>query len=259
MVMTQFKNKDELLDETLENLFKHMKNLGIEISDQVKNTIKTDMKKDLSESLDLDDLKDKDVQKKLLGCITAKILGNTEQYKKLTGELNSHDPKIKQQPSPGLDEKLAIDGVLIKALSTMLEKKKNGKELSLEDAVSNILKHKEGPEPKNKNEKSKDELKKEDDSLTQNLKACLRNLNGGDDPTVDGEVPFPIIGPIFGNLSGFVNQCTADANSVSFMKQAITYNAGKSDPYGLENALKLSEVSDGIAPTSTKSPANTME
>jgi hypothetical protein len=233
------KSREELLDEALEKLFVHIENTsnnGEKLSEKVKTSIKDSIKQDLGESLAADDLNDIDVQKKLLGCITAKLMVDDKQYKSLITQLGT--PELRAKPDPELNKKLQMDGFVLATLAQSLALKNDGKNLSIADAAKKLLAQ---PRPDGKQPTAK-----EISELEKQLDACLRNLFGGDNPTISGEINFPVLGPIFGNLCAYTNQSVASATNMSLMVEAITYNGGKPDPLGLEAKLKQTDLAEGI-------------
>lgn len=248
--MPEYKKPADLLDEMLDKLFERVEE-GIrhEITAEKKNTIKSEMAKSLrdesgKDTLGYDELKDKDVQNKLLGCITAKLLGDKNQSESLLKNLL--DPKAVLQPDKNLDKKLKEDFLVLGALAKMLGSDKDDKKMSPLDAAKKLLMNKKCGKKDDSKSEDKKPTEKEEQELEKLLDACLRNLNGGTNPRISGAVNFTIIGPIVGNLGAFVDQATPDTNSVAFMVQAITFNSDKTDYQGLENTLKLADLAEGI-------------
>lgn len=225
-------NKDDLM-KVITELFKRMEKNGIFLDPDKKKEITETLAEALDDQLTKDDVKDVDVQKKLLSCISAKVMGDQKGLASLLNLLQSPD---KDTPNPGLDLKLKAMLTFIKA----------------------TLDNKNDPDKKNefkltpfetllKMSKSKDKKKtlEEDKQLEKDMDAYLRNLYGGQNPTMNGEVAFPVLGPIIGNLFGFTNQCSADPTSCAEMVDLITFNAGKLDPAGIENTARLSDLEMG--------------
>lgn len=226
-------NKDDL-EKVITELFKYMEKMGIQLSNEAKKGIVDELTEKLDDQLSKDDVKDINVQKKLLSAISAKIMGD---QKGLDSMLNVLQSNKKDDPDKSLDLKLkALFVVMIAALENKNELgKKDEKEKGLFASLLNLLKPKNKPEPK----------PEPDDEMAKLLDATLRNLYGGNNPTVNGEIEFPILGPIVGNAFGFTNQCKPDPNSCAEMVDLITYNAGKADPVGLENVAKLADLEEG--------------
>jgi hypothetical protein len=227
-------NKTDL-EKVITELFKYMEKMGIVLNADKKKEITEQLTTALDDQLSKDDVKDINVQKKLLSCISAKLMGDQKGLDSMMNVLKSNK---KDDPDKSLDLKLkALFVVLIAALNNKNELgKKDEKEQTLFAALLSLLKPKNKPEPKPEPE----------DEMAKRLDETLRNLYGGNNPTVNGEIEFPVLGPIIGNAFGFTNQCTPNVNSCADMVEDITYNAGKADPLGLENIAKLADMSDGI-------------
>jgi len=267
--------RKEGLREALEKIFQHMEKNGLvtEGMKGQKDGLLESIANDLVEAranLSAEDVNTNiNVQRKLMGMIAMKALGEKRLYKNF--KENVAEPLDAKKQSDDLDEKLNLSLILIKSIDGMMKefKKKNRKddkditEEELNDAIDKqvkqfdkkavdafltalVLKASIGksPEEVEKMKKEKNDIMNE---LDKNLSDTLKNLYGGDDPRIVGEVQTPILGPIMGNLFGFTNQTYSDPKSVALMIQAITYNAGVPDFLNLEVAAKNANKADGVA------------
>lgn len=245
---------DRQLQQVLENMFTVLKSKGIEISDDNKKTIKDQICEDLYYNrLDHDAIQKTEVQNKLFFCITSLLMGKDDDYKSMMEVLKSDDPKDKELNDKELEkkgkkfntnphERLA----LLALLSFLLDpKNQNENKLTPNEFTRLVLKFKKESKDPEMDEEEKKRQEEENDLAAKQMDACLRNLYGGDNPTISGELDFPIIGPIVGNLFGFTNQTTPDPENVSLMVKAITYNAGP-DYLGLEKLIEMQDLGDGI-------------
>ncbi|HEU5280941.1 MAG TPA: hypothetical protein VFU82_03055 [Gammaproteobacteria bacterium] len=228
-------NKNDL-EKVINELFKFMEKVGIALSSEKKKEITFQLTNALDDKLSKDDVKDINVQKKLLSCISAKLMGDQKGFDATLNVLQSNK---KDDLDKSLDLKLkAMFTLIISALKNKEEpNKKNENKKTPFEMMMELLK------PKPKNEKAEPEPENE---LAKRLDETLRNLYGGNNPTVNGEIEFPVLGPIIGNAFGFTNQCSPDANSCAEMVDLITYNAGKVDPVGLENIARLADLEEGV-------------
>ncbi|OGT41071.1 MAG: hypothetical protein A3F13_07385 [Gammaproteobacteria bacterium RIFCSPHIGHO2_12_FULL_40_19] len=76
----------------------------------------------------------------------------------------------------------------------------------------------------------------------------LRTLNGGDNPSIAGEINYPINGPIMGNLIGIPTQSVQSTakDTRTFMSDQGSYNPDKENAASEATAL-LSAVSQGLS------------
>lgn len=230
-------NKTDL-EKVITELFKFMEKRGITLSSEDKKNITEQLTEALDDQLSRDDANDPTVQKKLLSCISAKLMGDDKTFTNMLKVLQSNE---KDTPDKTLNLNLKAMFALLVAASKIHdalkdEKNKHDPDQSAVATMLALLKPKSNKEP----------VKDPEDELTKLLDATLRNLYGGENPTMDGEITFPVLGPIIGNAFGFTNQCAANPNSCAEMVELITYNAGKLDPLGLENIAKLADIEDGI-------------
>lgn len=227
-------NKTDL-EKVITELFKFMEKRGITLSSEKKKEITEQLTEALDDQLTKDDAKDLNVQKKLLSCISAKLMGDKKGFDAMLNVLQSHK---KDDPDKSLDLKLKAMFVLLMAAMQHQQdpSKKNKLDKTPLETMLALLK----PKPKN------EAVKEPEDELAKLLDATLRNLYGGDNPTMAGEITFPVLGPIVGNAFGFTNQCSPDPNSCAEMVDLITYNAGKLDPMGLENVAMLADLEEGV-------------
>ncbi len=239
-------NKDAL-EKALDIIFAQMQKKGITLSIDAKKSITEKITSHLANKLTLKDVNDVNVQKKLISCITSLAMGKDKEFESTVSLLN--EPAKKLMPDATLDKKLLLELTLLKSLEKLIldpdKKKTNDNPLSPKEFFKKMLdafKSKAKKDGKtNVNEPQVNEIQKQ-------LENTLRNLNGGNNPTMNGEIEFPILGPVFGNLCALTNQTTADPNAVSEMVESITFNAGKHDYMGLENITKLGDIVTGIAP-----------
>lgn len=233
MDMSRLNDKD--LTEALDKLFDKMQKMGITISDDAKKDLKKELVSELAGKFTHDEIKNPHTQKKLMACVTSFVLGKKDAFNNLVNDLKDEDKRC--EPDKSVEKKLICEMMLIKIIGFMLDPK-NNKTLS-PDALNKTLDSKlpkPSPEEKSKKDLQKDE--EEVNEIKKQLDDTLRNLYGGDNPTITGEVQFPILGPVFGNLLGYTNQTIPDPNGLSEMVESNTFNAGKSDPLGLENMIK---------------------
>lgn len=236
------------LEAALDIIFKHLEEKGIKVEGTKKDEFKKQIAGDLYKKLTMDDIKNVDVQKKLLSCIVSLVMGKHDEYKEMISNLESDK---KSTPDPKLEHRLTAQLMILTMLSNLLDPdKKKTSELKPDAFKRKIL--------ESENEKAKTpEDKQKLDAMSKQIDDCLRNLNGGINPTVNGGIEFPILGPIFGNLLGFTNQTVPDPNSLSEMVDAITFNTKKTDPMGLENNTVLRDMGEGIDMGSVRTPRNT--
>lgn len=234
--------KDELT-HCLEQVFDFMSQKGVEYSKDDKTSIMDDLCDALENSIDMNEMNDKNFQTKLIHTINSKLLGNDQEYQGMLKHMKGDDKTMK--PDASMQAKADTSSMLVMTMSKLMPGKDGNKdkEENLVQKLTNFLKI---FQKKKKEQGQKNEPKDTGKVEQEQLEATLRNLNGGDNPGVDGEHQFPIIGPIFGNLMALTNQCIPDEKSVSAMKEAITHNVGKPDPAGTEVMAKVADLSEGI-------------
>jgi len=242
------------LEAALDKIFEFMEKKGIKVDESKKPELKKQIADDLYKELTATDIKDVEVQKKLLSCVVSLVMGKHNEYNEMISTLKS-DEKLK--PNAELDKKFEHRLTAQLMMLTMLSKvgdgdpKKNKEsELTADELKQTIL--------KSEYEKAKTpEDKQKVDVLGKQIDDTLRNLNGGHNPKFNGGVDFPILGPTFGNLLAYTNQSTPDPEGLSLMVDTITYNSRKTDPMGLENSTMLDDIAEGIDMTSVITPRNT--
>lgn len=250
------------LEVVLDQLFKSLERQGLRISDGAKDTIKKEITNELSGKLTHDDINNVEVQKKLKACITTVILGGSKaefaaklsEFENLIKDLKDEDKR--KENDPKLDRKLNADLALLKDLSKNFQPGSPKPGLKPDAFAKKMVDEMKLDAKKNKKEVKEEEMR----LLEKQMKETLRNLFN-DDPTISGEIPIPILGPIMGNLFGWTNNSAADPNALSLIVESATHNAGKSDYNGLENIAKINESSAGVNEqlelSSYASPANT--
>lgn len=245
-MMNENRLEQEKLKEILDLIFKNLEKKGIRLSKEAKEKITTKIMKaqaDKKINLTLTDVKNESIQCKLIAGITAFIMGKDKECDQLVESLND-----KNKLNPTSTNKLLLELSLLKSLSKLLldPTKKNNLDMKL--TIDGFVKAIKDALTSKKNEKiSGKEKEKSINELEKQLKDTLRNLNGGDNPNMNGEVNFPILGPIFGNLYALTNQTTPDPTSLSEMVESITFNAGKDDSQGLESIARLADLTNGIS------------
>lgn len=237
-------NKDEI-SKVLEEIFKQMEKCGLKISGEGKKNIIHTLADELQNALSKDDVKDKNVQKKLISCIASKIMGDEKGLKNMVNVLNSGQKKSEDNT---LDAKLGIVLKFIQRFVDVKELKKHEKKPELqafkELLLEMVLKPALKKNAEKKNPQDEAALQKQ---LEKDMDLFLRNLYGGQNPTMNGEIAFPVLGPIIGNVFGFTNQCSADPTSNAEMVDLITENPGKVDPLGIENIAHIADIAIGEA------------
>lgn len=232
-------------EKALEKLFTFLQKKGIRIDDDVKNDIKRDMTSELAGKFTHDDIANPNVQKKLMSAITSYVTGKKEEFENTIASLKDEDTRKELDPKVDIDKKLKLEMTLMIALTNALDPSKQNKPGITPDMFKKkVLEATLENSRQQGKEKSPEEMR----MIDQQLEATLRNLFGGNNPTINGEIDFPILGPVFGNLCGLTNQAQPDPNSLALMVEEITYNAGKTDYLGLENLTKLEVMSTGPAP-----------
>lgn len=235
------------LEKMLENLFEQMQKKGVRISDDAKAQIKDNLK-DLSSkayALTPDEAKNPHFQKKLVAYISAFLMGKTKDCDEIFSTLKDENKRC--QPDKKLEAKFLLEILTLKILSKLFlePEMKNNKKLTPEQFSKEMKPH----------------MKHQSDAqkalIQQQLEAALRNLNDGSNPNINGEVQFPILGPVFGNLLAWTNQTIADPNSASKLVESITYNPDKPNDLGLETIAKQFAEMIGGFETPNAVPTNT--
>ncbi len=225
------------LERALDKIFEYMEERGIKIDDDKKADFKKQIADELHNELSFDDVKDVNVQKKLISCVTSLIMGKDKDFKEMLDTLKTPDKK--DQADEKLDKKLTAELMLLALLTKVLDPdRKKANILTPDQFKKKLLDDKDEQKDEKKEMEPSDEMSKQ-------LDASLRNLYGGNNPTINGEIDFPILGPVVGNLFAFTNQTKPDPNALSEMVESITYNKGKVDYMGLENTAMLQDMADG--------------
>jgi len=258
-------NAREELKEKLEAMLDIMVQKGL-ITEQACNALKKESAPGKGDSpldsmvneLDTAGVEHRDIynphlQNKIMGMFTAKALGLEPIANAFLQNLKN--PDLRNEETPALD-KLRLQVVTI-AATLVANQKANAHLLNTPSpdlgllAKQMMLQYKKVMQPaiEKKFGAEKDQKSKELDELCNGMESqliqSLRNLFGGDNPCIAGEIQFPVLGPIFGNLFGATNQTTPDENSVAHMVQSNTYNPNMPDDLGLESSLKSSGISQG--------------
>lgn len=278
------------LEQVLEIIFDMMKKEGMVTKEMENNkeAILEAVKEGLlanENKLSLGDVKDVNVQKKVMGAITLTAANGPDKLGKYSAT-PENNPFIKSLDKEDPDEKKTLDKSLEKVMKAILalnlrtnqftqDGKKDIKTLINDfmkpfrdelEKSSKMENGKETDEATMEKQKQLKEIGKQLDEIEKQLSETLINMNGGDDPRIAGEVQKVIQGPIAGNLASWTNQSIADPNSKAQLTLDITYNAGGYDAQGKENSAKISglltgaleAVADVINETSfTKTPTNT--
>lgn len=226
------------VEKAIDQLFEHMQKMGFEMSQDHKDTIRKEMGQALHNQLEGSDIKDIQVQKKLMSCIVAMVMGDEKTFNATLDGLKSDN---KKQNDPQFNFQLKVQLALLAAVLELKEKNELTPSALRKKLMENLLK----PQPKPGNKKDETLEEKQESDFEKDMAETLRNLYGGVDPTKTGGLAFPITGPIVGNAFGFTNQCAADPTSMAKMVDLITYNVGKPDPNGLENVSRLAALEEG--------------
>ncbi len=244
-------NKKEL-EIALDRIFDFMEKKGIKVDESKKTEFKERIANDLENQLTPDDIKNVDVQKKLLSCVASLIMGKENEYKEMITTLKSNEKDEKLEKN--FEHRLTAQLVFLAILSKLGDPEQKKKiELTPDAFKQKILES----EDEKVNKTFGDIPKPDTNTLGKQIDDTLRNLYGGHDPKFNGGIDFPILGPIFGNLLAYTNQSIPDPNALSLMVDAITLNTQKTDPLGLENSTKILEMEDGIDMGSVLTPRNT--
>lgn len=236
------------LEVALEKIFEYMESKGVKFDSEKKEEFKKRIAQDLHNQLSQDDIKDVNVQKKLISCISSLAMGKQKEYEGMVDRLKSDE---KNMPDPKLEKKLTLEMILLATLTKMMDPEQKKKmELKPDQFKKKMV------DAAKENDKSPDK-EQNAEIMAKLLDDTLRNLYGGDNPTINGEVQFPILGPTFGNLVGLTNQASADPNALSKMVDDITANPGKPDYQGLENTALIRDLGEGVDVSAALSPTLT--
>lgn len=229
------------LENVLDQLFKHMQEKGIEISEDQKREIKKEFTSELT-NVSHDEVNDPKFKLQLMGAITAYTLGNKKDFDERIHLIKNreHFPL-----KPELELKIKNElKMLALALLMVKEAVRENNPILLQKEFTPVQLAKELL--KRHPDKNNPEKKEEMNELEKQMSDTLRNLFGGDDPRQVGEV-VSVVFLVIGNLPGFTNQTQPNFNSNAFMTKAITYNSQDTDPLGLENIIKnVEDLSEGI-------------
>lgn len=232
-------------EEALEKLFVFLQKKGISINEDVKNDIKKDMTSELAGKFTADEIANPNVQKKLMSAITSYVTGKKEEFENTVASLKDEDTRKELDPKVDIDKKLKLEMTLMMALTKALDQSKQTKPGITPDMFKKkVLDATLEKSKKEGKEKTPEEMR----MIDQQLDSTLRNLFGGNNPTINGEIEFPILGPVFGNLCALTNQSQPDPKSLALMVEEISINPTKSDYLGLENLTKMEAMSTGPVP-----------
>lgn len=224
---------DRDLGKALDDIFEFMESKGIFIDPDKKNEIKEKLTEDLHDTLTLEDVKDPNVQKKIMSCITALVMGKTKDYDNVMATLKSEDKDLKTQPDLKIDSKLTAELMLLAFLCKEVAKN----DFKPDPFKQNLLKLE-----KEKSKTSDDEEKVS--LIEKQTDECLRNIWGGDNPTKSGTTPRPVYREV-GNLFGFIHQAPVDPKSPAEIIQEAVVDY-KADPNGSEAATAIEALGMGI-------------
>lgn len=241
------------VQNALESLFQNLKERGVRIDEKEKLELKSILAPTLKE-FSYEDIQNVNVQKNITASITAYLSGNKLAFESQLKVLQ--DESLRTQFDPTLDNKLKLQVGMLATLTNILDPKGDKEHRLTPDNFKMLITAFEkqakspfnltpSPEMKAKADKNAAAIKSEIDNfdakMDRLLDDTLRNLYGGNNPTVNGEIEFPILGPVVGNLCACVHQASPDPKSVALMIEQITYNVGKADPIGLENIAKMND------------------
>lgn len=257
-------SKDDL-KEKLEMVLDFMTEKGL-ITEQARDAMKKESAPGKADSpldqmvneLDKSGVESRDVyninfQNKLMGMLSSKALG-LEQVAGVFMQ-NLKNPDLRMEEDPKLDKMRAqaatvsgtlatlhkthqhLPGAPTPNLTLLAKKMLDQYKMEMRPAIE-----KRFPDKKDEKTKEFDQLMKQ---AEDHLEKMLRNAFGGDDPRFPEKMDFPILGPVFGNLSGMTNQTIPNENSVAYMVQSNTYNPNMPDDLGLESDRKATNVSLG--------------
>lgn len=231
------------LEKALDKIFEFMHEKGIKLDKDKRDEIKEKIASELQNTLSPHDIQDVNVQKKLMSCITSLIMGKDLEYKATIATLKSDK---KNEPDETLDAKLTAQLMLLVMMrhALVLDPSLKLKTLKPDEFKQKMLDN--AKEEKIENPKI--------DLLKNQIDNCLRNLFGGDNPTFSGGVPFPLVGPVFGDLSATTTQIAADPTKLTLKAESITFNTNRQDYMGLENITKIQEMTEGIDVGAALSP-----
>ena len=243
--------------EALEYIFEQMKEKGLVSSkmeaskEQIIESVLENFPKNFE--LNVDELKNENVQKFLMGSIISSSLGLKETTKEFADKLVSgKENGFSEDPDPKLDKKLTAGILLLLSVQAMFDKTFEPPIPTPRPTPADRQAFKQDLDTKvgdDENKKKENQLKL--NALEKQLDDALRNLFGGEDPHQTGKIVFVITGPVFGNLRGFTHQSSPDPNSVEAMVEEITHNTNKEDYLGKENIAKEDELMSGIVDSVT--------
>ena len=105
------------LEKALEQVFQFMEKKGIKIDNDKKNEICKEMVDALYHKLSPEDIKEPNVQKRLISCISAKLAGDHKAFENTLDELKDDD--VKNTDDKHLDKKLGV--MLLMLLSLQMK------------------------------------------------------------------------------------------------------------------------------------------
>lgn len=224
-------NKDEL-SNVLDQILDHMLEKGIQI-EPFRDQLKKILQEDLGNSeISREDLKDPEVKKKLFACVTELLInGKSKDYDNLVDDLKTHE--LKNAPDEKLDNKLLAQLLFLTALTKIIEHEINKKMVLTPDEFKKHLDdHIDKKFAKEDKPEAADELKSQ-------LEFLMRSFYGVGKAGEQG-VMFEV-----GNQFGIPN-VTQSGRGVAFLIDANTYDSNKSDYLGLENAVKVNQLVEGV-------------
>jgi len=241
----------------LESLFEHIEDMGIEFSTDNKESIIDSMSKELGDDLTFDEMQKTDCQKQLIHTISSALLGDNKEYDSMLKKLKD-DPAPEDGLSPEMKNKANISSYLLTKLSMLLKQTKENEkdnDPNKNPLIIMLMKMKKDLQQKLEpgKEKKQDNISELKSKAEQEaLEATNRNLNGGDDPTVSGEIQ-SVIFVLVGDLVGVTNQLAANPMDESTLGKAITFDPGEHDPNASEIRAKAAELSQGVDPDDLRS------
>lgn len=247
------------LEKVLDLLFEDMKNAGLVTPEMENNkegildaVTEGLLGNDKGTELTWDEIKDENVQKKLMGAIVqTAIMGPdkdgiflaNKENNTFINELNRNSSDEKKSLNPELAKQFQLMVAFKISLDALF--KNNNDPNKIADKVKEFMQPFQKELANKPDGPGKKQAENELSTFEKQLTESLSNMNGGDDPRITGEVQKIIQGPIAGNVVGWTNQSIADPKSFSALVMDITYNAGKIDPQGKENITKANDLLSG--------------
>src|SRR6476659_4204145 len=107
------------LENAIDQLFEFMQKKGINIADETKKDIKHELTLELSGKFTHDEIKDPNLQKKLISAISSYVMCKRKEFDDMVHTLKDEDLRCK--PDPVLEKKLAVEMLLLAALTKLLD------------------------------------------------------------------------------------------------------------------------------------------